>query len=238
MEESTPLTAQHQSLAELTYSTIRNKIISGEIQPGEWIRQEKLAQQLEVSHTPIRQALDWLVADGLAERVAHKGVRISKINEKEIAEIFFLRLLLDPIIARLAAKNISEDQLGRLKLIIQNIEKMTSIYDMPNRRSLNREFHMTICVSTGNGTLARIYEILWNRFPDWMFYEGLHKDPDSIAKRFTKENKEHKKIIKALELHDSNLAKRLTTEHIRDFMRDDLIEVFDIPSDVLNDVEN
>ena len=93
MEELTPLTRQHQSLGELTYQMIRNMIISGEIQPGEWLRQEQLAQQLEVSYTPIRQALDWLVADGLAERVPHKGVRISEINENEIAEFYCLRFL-------------------------------------------------------------------------------------------------------------------------------------------------
>ena len=98
---------------------IRNMIISGEIQPGEWLRQEQLAQQLEVSYTPIRQALDWLVADGLAERVPHKGVRISEINENEIAEFYCLRLLLDPIVARLAANNISADQIERLRLIVE-----------------------------------------------------------------------------------------------------------------------
>ena len=237
MEELTPLTKQHQSLTELTYRMIRKMIISGEIQPGEWLRQEQLAQQLEVSHTPIRQALDWLVADGLAERVPHKGVRITEINENEIAEIYCLRLLLDPIVARLAAKNISDDQLERLQLIVQKTKKRTSLNDMPTRRSLNREFHKIISESTGNGTLERVYEILWNRFPDWIFYEGLYKDPDTIAKRFAKENEEHKKIFETLASHDTNLAEKLSTDHIRDFMRDDLIEVFNIPRNVLDDME-
>ena len=237
MEELTSLTRQHQSLAELTYQMIRNMIISGEIQPGEWLRQEQLAQQLEVSYTPIRQALDWLVADGLAERVPHKGVRISEINENEIAEFYCLRLLLDPIVARLAANNISSDQIERLRLIVEQSEEISSLNDMPARRSLNREFHKTISESAEHGTLERLYEIVWNRFPDWMFYEGLYKDPETITKRLSQEIEEHKRIFDSIATHNANLAERLSTDHIKIFMKDDLIEVFNMPSKVLDEME-
>lgn len=237
MEELTSLTKQHQSLAELTYQMIRNKIISGEIQPGEWLRQEQLAQQLEVSHTPVRQALDWLVADGLAERVPHKGVRISEINENEIAEIYCLRLLLDPIVARLAAKNISDDQIERLQLIIEQSEKISSLNDMPSRRRLNREFHKIISDSASFGTLGRLSEIVWNRFPDWMFYEGLHKDADTITERLSREIEEHKRIFDSIATHNANLAEKLSRDHITAFMKEDLTEVFSILGEVLDEME-
>lgn len=237
MEELTSLTKQHQSLAELTYQMIRNKIISGEIQPGEWLRQEQLAQQLEVSHTPVRQALDWLVADGLAERVPHKGVRISEINENEIAEIYCLRLLLDPIVARLAAKNISDDQIERLQLIIEQSEKISSLNDMPSRRRLNREFHKIISDSASFGTLGRLSEIVWNRFPEWMFYEGLHKDADTITERLSREIEEHKRIFDSIATHNANLAEKLSRDHITAFMKEDLTEVFSILGKVLDEME-
>jgi DNA-binding GntR family transcriptional regulator len=237
MEELTSLTRQHKSLAELTYQLLRDKIVSGEMQPGEWLRQEQLAQQLEVSYTPIRQALDWLVADGLAERVPNKGVRISEINESEIAEVYCLRLLLDPIVARSAAENRSTDQIERLQLIVEQSEEVSSLNDMPARRSLNREFHKTISESAGYGTLERVYEIVWNRFPDWMFYEGLYKDPDTIKKRLSREIEEHKKIFDSIATHNANLAERLSTDHIKAFMKDDLIEVFNMPSKVLDEME-
>ena len=118
MVELSPLTSRHQSLAELAYQAIREKIVSVEIQSGEWLRQEHLAQQLDVSQTPIRQALDWLVADRLAERVLHRGVRVSEINENEIADVYCLRLLLDPVVTRLAATNVSTEQLERLQLLL------------------------------------------------------------------------------------------------------------------------
>jgi DNA-binding GntR family transcriptional regulator len=237
MVELTSIAKQHQSLAELVHEVIRSRIVSGEIQPGEWLRQEQLAQQLEVSHTPIRQALDWLVADGLAERVPHKGVRVSGFDSDEIAEVYCLRLLLDPIVARLAAKIMSGEQLGRLRSIVEHAAAMTSLNDMSARRNLNRQFHVTIGESAGHGTLERLYEIVWNRFPDWMFYEGLHKDLDTIAERLSRETEEHRRLLDSIASRNVDLAGKLATDHIRAFMRDDLTEVFDIPGTLLDEME-
>jgi DNA-binding GntR family transcriptional regulator len=237
MEKLAPVTKQHKSLTELTYQMIRDKIISGEYQPGDWLRQEQLAQQLEVSYTPIRQALDWLVADGLAEHMSHKGVRLTLINEKEIAEAYSLRLLLDPILARVAAENRSTADIKHLQDILEQLENTTSLDDMRDRRRLNREYHKTISESAGFKTLERLSEIVWNRFPDWMFYEGLYKEPDTITKRFARENKEHREILESIINQNAELAKDLSKDHIRAFMKDDLMEVFNIPGDVLDEME-
>lgn len=237
MEKLAPVTKQHKSLTELTYQMIRDKIISGEYQPGDWLRQEQLAQQLEVSYTPIRQALDWLVADGLAEHVSHKGVRLTLINEKEIAEAYSLRLLLDPILARVAAENRSTADIKHLQDILKQLEKTTTLDDMRDRRRLNREYHKTISESAIFKTLERLSEIVWNRFPDWMFYEGLYKEPDTITKRFARENKEHREILESIINQNAQLAKDLSIDHIRTFMKDDLMEVFNIPGEVLDEME-
>jgi DNA-binding GntR family transcriptional regulator len=237
MEKLAPVTKQHKSLTELTYQMIRDKIISGEYQPGDWLRQEQLAQQLEVSYTPIRQALDWLVTDGLAEHVSHKGVRLTLINEKEIAEAYSLRLLLDPILARVAAENRSTADIKHLQDILEQLEKTTTLDDMRDRRRLNREYHKTISESAVFKTLERLSEIVWNRFPDWMFYEGLYKEPDTITKRFARENKEHREILESIINQNAQLAKDLSIDHIRAFMKDDLMEVFNIPGEVLDEME-
>jgi DNA-binding GntR family transcriptional regulator len=64
MAELTPLIREHKSLVELTHEAIRERILSGYFKPGDWLRQEELSQQLAVSHTPVREALDLLVAYG------------------------------------------------------------------------------------------------------------------------------------------------------------------------------
>lgn len=63
-EDLKPLIQKHDSLSELAHEAIRERILSGYFKPGEWLRQEELSQQLGVSHTPVRGALDRPVADG------------------------------------------------------------------------------------------------------------------------------------------------------------------------------
>ena len=89
-----PINSQHKCKAELAHEAIRERILSGYFKPGDWLRQEESSQQLAVSYTPVREALDRLVADGLAERVPHRGVRVSIIDENDIAEVYCLRLYL------------------------------------------------------------------------------------------------------------------------------------------------
>ncbi len=232
--ELTPLLSEHKSLAELAHEAIREKILSGYIKPGDWLRQKELSQQLAVSHTPVREALDRLVADGLAERVPHKGVRVSNIDENDIAEVYCLRLYLEPIAVRLMALNGSKEQLKNLGTILDQAERLTSLDDMPSRRHLNREFHSMICKACGSEILERLCEIVWNRFPDWMFYEGLYRDPNSLKPRLQRENKEHRALLDAIAKRNVDLAEQISVDHIKG-MKEDLKEVFQISSRVLEE---
>ncbi len=227
LNELKPLVHKHNSLSELAYEAIREKILSGDYKPGEWLRQEELSQQLGVSHTPVREALDRLVADGLVERVPHKGVRVSTIDENDIAEVYSLRLLLEPVIVRLTASNISSEELRQLEAIVDQAKNLTVLDDMPLRRQLNREFHCMICKTCGSTTLTRLHEIIWNRFPDWMFYEGLYRQPKSLKPRLKREIDEHHALVKAISKKDSDLAEQISIRHIRG-MEEDLLEVFEI----------
>jgi DNA-binding GntR family transcriptional regulator len=231
-----PLTHKHNSLSELAHEAIRERILYGDFKPGDWLRQEELSQQLGVSHTPVREALDRLVSDGLAERTPHKGVRVSTIDENDIAEVYCLRLLLEPLVVRLAAINISEEQLKNLWTIVDQAEIMTSLDDMPPRRQLNREFHGMICKACGSEMLERLCGIVWNRFPDWMLYEGLYRHPKSLKPRLQREIKEHRGLLDAIAERNVNLAEQLSASHIKG-TKEDLIEVFEITSHIIEDMQ-
>jgi DNA-binding GntR family transcriptional regulator len=234
LNELKPLAHKHNSLSELAHEAIRERILSGDFKPGDWLRQEELSQQFAVSHTPVREALDRLVSDGLAERVPHKGVRVSTIDEKDIAEVYCLRLLLEPLVGRLAAINISEAQLKNLGAIVDKAKKMISLEDMPPRRHLNREFHSIICKACGSEMLERLCEIIWNRFPDWMLYEGLYRHPKSLKLRLEREIKEHRALLDAIAERNVNLAEQLSASHIKG-TKEDLIEVFEITSHIIEE---
>ncbi len=233
-EELRPIANERKSLAELAYEATRERILSGFFKPGDWLRQEVLSQQLAVSHTPVREALDRLVADGLAERVPDRGGRVSAIDEDDIAEVYCLRLLIEPLIVRLTALNISRGELDHLKTIVDQAEKLTSLDDMPVRRQLNRDFHGMICTTCGSGTLKRLHKIVWNKFPDWMFYEGLYRKPDTLKSVLHREITEHRGLLNAISKGGVDRAEQISISHIKG-MKEDLMEVFEIPSHIIEE---
>ena len=90
----------HKPLKEEIYDALHRQIIAGKFIPGDWLRQEDIAVQMGVSLTPVREALDLLVAKGIAERVPYRGVRIREISAKGVVEAYEMRLLLEAMIAR------------------------------------------------------------------------------------------------------------------------------------------
>ena len=234
MNELKPIGGRHKSKADLAHEAIREEILSGYFKQGDWLRQEELSQRLIVSHTPVREALDRLVLDGLAERVPHRGVRVSSINENDLAEVYCLRLSLEPLVVRLAALNSPRDQLITLETIIDQAEKLTALNDMPSRRQLNREFHRTICRAYGCATLSRLLEIVWNKFPDWMFYEGLYRHPASLQPRLQREIEEHRALLDAIANKQADLARQIASSHIKG-TKEDLIEIFKVSRQILDE---
>jgi len=228
-----PIDRGYKSLAVLAYEMIREGIVSGRFAPGEWFRQEWLTQQLGVSHTPVRQALERLVAEGLAERVPHRGVRVPNVDEREMAEIHCLRLVLEPVIVRLAAINISAGQLDRLGAIIEESRSLVSLDDMATRRRLNREFHRLICTGSGSPMLERIYDVVWNKLPDWMFYEGLFRRPSYLESSQRRDDDQHGAILAALRDRNADLAARLCANHIEEAIKEDWEEVYKLPIQIL-----
>src|SRR5512138_868041 len=104
-------TIQKRPLKEDVFDVLHEKIVSGKYKPGEWLRQDDIATGLGVSMTPVREALDLLVATGLAERVPYRGVRVREMNTKDVVEAYGLRLFLDALIAQEAARNITREQI-------------------------------------------------------------------------------------------------------------------------------
>src|SRR5687768_17928420 len=104
----------HKPLKEEIFDALHRQIIAGKYGPGDWLRQEEIAGQMGVSMTPVREALDLLVAAGLAERVPYRGVRVREMSTKDVADAYGLRLILEAVIAREAAKNITPQQIAGL----------------------------------------------------------------------------------------------------------------------------
>jgi DNA-binding GntR family transcriptional regulator len=212
--DGSPHVLAHLPLKEEVFQALQQRIIEGRCSPGEWLRQEDIAAQMGVSMTPVREALDLLVAAGLAERVAYRGVRVKQLSHREIAEAYGMRLLLESLASRLAALRISPSGIEELQRLFGEMESQVTLADLPRARELNREFHLSVVRAAGDGMLLRLYSIVSNSFPDWMLYEAMFRHPELLASSLETEGAEHRALLDSLVRRDPEDAARHAVEHI------------------------
>jgi len=226
-----------RSLTDEVYDYLYGKIIAGKFSAGDWLRQEDISTQLGVSQTPVREAFDRLVASGMAERVPYRGVRVPKLEPKEIIDAFIMRMMLENLASRISAKVIQPDEVKTLFEIVEKSENLLSLEDMSELRQLNKEFHTGIVDAARSPLLSKLYEMATNSFPDWMLYEYMFRHPELLQISLKREYLEHKAIIEALARNDPQAASFQVTNHIRNLGNE--IEMYlDISGESIRELEN
>jgi DNA-binding GntR family transcriptional regulator len=205
---------RRKPLKDEVFDVLHQDVLSGKYAAGGWLRQEEIARRLGVSMTPVREALDLLVAAGLAERVAYRGVRILQPSGSEILDAYEMRLMLEGIAARAAAKCITSERLAGLHDLLDEGDRLLSLADLPREREASRALHMAIVEASGNTLLARIYAEVLRAFPDWMLYEHLYRRPELLEGSIRNEHQEHRLIVEALAAGDPEAALSRTLDHI------------------------
>ncbi len=207
----------HKQLGERVGDRLRTMISQGILRPGEWLRQERLASELGVSYTPIREALKQLASEGLVEHVPYRGVRVVEFSPNDVLDMYAMRISLEGIAAASAAENISPDQLARLKELHQQMitsEAANKRENLPQIRDLNRQFHQVIIEASGRPYLVRVLHTIWTWFPAMLWGQFIQAANEAIPDWEEIANPEHEAIIAALEAHDSVTADRLMRDHI------------------------
>jgi DNA-binding GntR family transcriptional regulator len=226
----------HPSLTDVVFDRLRDAVLDGRLKPGQWLRQETLAQELGVSQMPVREALKRLVAEGLAVRIPYKGVKVVEFSPEDIVDICTVRLVLEGLAVRLATPLITDEELERLKEDLRELEGCTSQDRIAQRRQLNDKFHLSICRASGRQYLIRLLETLWRWFPSVILYEGAFRQEELVLARMDREVQEHWAILEALERRDARQAEEETRRHIQNLSQE-LTEVLGIPKGVVEPLE-
>jgi DNA-binding GntR family transcriptional regulator len=237
MEEKQIRLGDRKPLGVEVFEILRERIISGEVDLGEWLRQEDIARQLGVSQTPVREALDRLVAAGLAERVPYRGVRVVTLSEEEVADIYAARLLLETAVARGAAHHLSgrhegDRRLAALRKLVEEIEALTALEEMSQRRELNLRFHLDLARICGNQVLERLYQMTLHQFPDWIIYEGMSRQEKKLPDRLARESGEHRELFEAVAAGQVERAAEIAQEHVLN-LRDELVALLGVTPELL-----
>lgn len=223
-------------LKEEIFEELRRRIIAGQYAPGDWLRQEEIAAQMGVSMTPTREALDLLVASGMAEKVPYRGVRVRLMDARDVAEAYGMRLALEAVVARAAAKRISRAQIAELEAMLDDMRERHSLSDMPRVRELSREFHLRIAEAAGDNLLTKMYHMVSNAFPDWLMYEAIFRKPELLEESISDMNAEHAAILAALKRKDGEQAARKSIRHLKESGKW-LSKYMNVPAELLREKE-
>lgn len=114
---------EHKTRTQLVVEAIREKILHGEIKAGEPLRQAALAEELNVSRIPVREALLQLEAEGLVNFEPHKGATATEISATQVDEVFELRALLESELLKYSVPNLSDEDFAEARSLIEMMEK-------------------------------------------------------------------------------------------------------------------
>jgi DNA-binding GntR family transcriptional regulator len=194
--------AQYSSKGDIVTDALRDMIVSGELAPGTLLRQREIAQQFNVSPTPVREALRRLESEGLVSYDVHRGSRVATLDLAEQEENLRVLAALEPLASSLAAEKITDAELDEIRVLERRIAECAA--DDPGLKELNRAFHFRIYECARSPLLLSLMRLLWRAFPrgpqDW--------------RPHTESVDQHAQLVAALAARDSARAAEITEEHV------------------------
>jgi DNA-binding GntR family transcriptional regulator len=212
---------RHKGLAEDVYEAVFNKLMTLDIAPGARITVDGLVRELEVSHTPIREALGRLEGEGLVVKTHLVGYSAApQITRRRFDELYDLRLLLEPEAARRAALRISEENMGKLR---KTAASMATLSNSRQRQSysgfarLDAYFHDQIMEIAGNALIRDTLVHLHTHFHIFRLMYHARITEEALS--------EHEALLTALSAGDEAGAEHAMRAHI-ERSRERLLEAF------------
>lgn len=187
------------------YSKLFDRIISGDFQPGDHLREQDIADELGVSRTPVREAVRQLVEDGLVDFVPKRGARVVGFTVDDVEEIYDIRLSLELLALKYAEQLIS---LQRLKEIRADIVAAAASDDCPVHEDIDTRLHNYIIETSGK---RRIISILNRMLRLVQNFRSLGFREEAVRRLATEE---HLAFVDALSTRDSERAQATLKNHI------------------------
>ena len=191
-----------QKIVEL----LRGAILSGDLGPGDRLTQEELAARFNVSMTPVREAIQQLVAEGVLDQSPYKGVQVVEVSPEDATEIYLMRSVVEALATRLGVPNLKISDVQHIHHLHTQIREQTEKGDLTRLRKLNYEFHMLLYSAANMPRLYRLIQNLWAQSP-WDTLYVIPNRPKHVVE-------EHTSIIAAIDQGNAQLAGQAMQAHI------------------------
>ena len=195
--------------AEQVCERIRSAILSGELKPGSKLTEQDLAAELEVSRTPIREAIRQLEVERLVSRTPFVGVTVTRLSPEEVIELLDIREVLEGLVARLATRNMDSVHLQRLRKSLQQLAASAKKGDVASYLDHALAFRRGLVECCRSATLSEHVLAIENRLRLTGSRTAL------LPGRMEAAIREHEKLLDAIARRDADDAERLNRERIR-----------------------
>lgn len=196
------------SLSTRVFEELEEGILSGQIPSGENLIELKLSSEMGVSRTPVREAIRMLEQKGLVQIIPNKGAVVLGISEKDLQDIYTIRMYIEGLASRWAAEKITDEQMQELTEIV-DLQEFYNIKQANGKiNDLDSRFHEKIYEFSGSRTLQHTLGDLHHMIQQYrkLSFSALGRAEKAIL--------EHRKILEAISRHNGDEAERLTIRHI------------------------
>ncbi|MDI3341534.1 MAG: GntR family transcriptional regulator [Sphaerobacter sp.] len=199
--------ARRGAATEIAYWTIRDALRTGLLRPGDRLIEVDLAAALDMSRTPVREALRRLEAERLVENVPRRGLVVPAITLDDLVDIYEIRGALEGLAARRAAQRMRGAELEALREAVERMERALASDDLELVSEMSRQFHRLLRGGSPHGRLPALISLLFDSHGSL----GLHEfnAPGRLAAAVA----EHRAIYEAIAARDEARAERLAREH-------------------------
>lgn len=193
--------------SEAIYNEIKKDIFNGVLKPGTRLLIQHIANQYGVSDIPVREALRELTSEGFVETTPHVGSKVASMSLKGIEEMFFMREVLEPLAAELAAENVDEPTINILEKYYLEMKKALEAGAVTEYRDLNRAFHKLFIEASGNELLTKtIFELMESEKRMQMIFQ-------LFPEIFEVSNKEHGMMLQFIKERKGKALAKMVYKH-------------------------
>ena len=208
MKELTLVNEDNISLREAVYLTLRRAILTNVFEPGDRLMEMKLAAQLGVSRTPVREAIHLLEKESLVRQIPHKGVVVAGITKKQLRDVLEIRGMLEELAVQLACRRGTEEGFAKLQAAADNFAKaVKQEKDLTVQAEKDVAFHDVIYQMTDNERLIELVESIWQQIYRYRIERLKGANRESLVQ-------EHQELVQALCARDEEAAVRMARLHI------------------------
>ncbi|BDC51307.1 GntR family transcriptional regulator [Bryobacterales bacterium F-183] len=209
MTKLSPITRERAN--EAVHAALRQAILTNTLRQGERLNIAELADQLRVSLTPVRNAVQLLAAEGLIDVRPRSGTFVATITTDDVVETFQIRSALEVLAAELACAMISTQQIDDMRQCLRALARpVRTVADRQQHERDNAELHMVMVVASRNARLLEAY----NRLNAHIQIARVHAEDAEWRDRLRDERLEHDEIVDALEARHAERAVRAVRVHL------------------------